>query len=56
MTRNMNYKETLFKRANLTPIHGEPTFKTPQKLQNEKKQTPSPSNQILEEEHMATLE
>ena len=28
MTRNINYKDTLFKRTNLTPIGGKPTFKT----------------------------
>ena len=35
MTSNINYKDTLFKRANLTPIRGEPTFETLHKLQNE---------------------
>ena len=35
MTRNINYKDTLFERANLTLIRGEPTFKTLHKLQNE---------------------
>ena len=32
---NINYKDTLFKRSNLTPIHGKPTFKTLHKFQNE---------------------
>ena len=35
MKRNINYKDTLFERANLTPIYGEPTFKTLHKLRNE---------------------
>ena len=35
MTRNINYKETLFKRSNLTPIRSEPTFETLHKLRNE---------------------
>ena len=34
MTNSINYKDTLFKRANLTPILGEPTIKTLYKLQN----------------------
>ena len=28
MASNINYKDTLFERANLTPIRGKPTFKT----------------------------
>ena len=35
MKRNINYKDTLFERANLTPICGEPTFETLHKLRNE---------------------
>ena len=35
MTSNINYKDTLFERADRTPIRGEPTFKTLHKLQNE---------------------
>ena len=35
MTRIINYKDTLFERANLTPIRGEPTFETIHKLWNE---------------------
>ena len=35
MTRNINYKDTLFKRSNLTPICVEYTFETPHKLRNE---------------------
>ena len=31
---SINYKDTLFKWANLTPIHGKPTFKTLHKLRN----------------------
>ena len=34
MMRNINYKDTLFEQANLTPIRGEPTFKTLHKLWN----------------------
>ena len=34
MTSLINYKETLFKRANLNPICGKPTFKMIHKLQN----------------------
>ena len=32
MTRNINYRDTLFERSNLTPIRGEPTFETLQKF------------------------
>ena len=35
MTSNINYKDTLFKQVNLTPICGEPTFKTIHKIWNE---------------------
>ena len=35
MSRNINYKDNLFERANLNPIRGEPTFKTIHKLRNE---------------------
>ena len=35
MARSINYKENLFERANLTPIHGKQTFKTLHKLRNE---------------------
>ena len=35
MKRNINYKDTLFERANLTPIYGEPTSETLHKLRNE---------------------
>ena len=35
MTSNINCKDTLFERSNLTPICGEPTFETLHKLQNE---------------------
>ena len=34
MTRNINYKDTLFEQDDLTPIHGKPNFKTFHKLQN----------------------
>ena len=35
MTSNINYKDTLFERAKLTPIRGKPTFKVLHKLRNE---------------------
>ena len=35
MTISINYKETLFEQANLTPISGKPTFKMLHNLQNE---------------------
>ena len=35
MTSNINYKDTLFERSNLTPIRGKPTFKTLHKFWNE---------------------
>ena len=35
MASNINYKDTLFERANLTPICGELTFETLRKLRNE---------------------
>ena len=35
MTSNINYKDTVFERDNITAIRGETTFKTLQKLQNE---------------------
>ena len=35
MKISINYKRTLFEKANLTPIHGKPTFETLHKLQNE---------------------
>ena len=35
MKRSINHRENLFKRANLTPIRGEPTFKTIYYLRNE---------------------
>ena len=35
MTSSIDYKFNLFKQVNLTHIHGEPTFKTINKLQNE---------------------
>ena len=34
MKSNINYKDTLFKRANLTPICGEPNFETLHNIQN----------------------
>ena len=34
MASNINYKGTLFKRANLTPIRGKNTFEMPHKLRN----------------------
>ena len=34
MTSSINYKDTPFERANLTPIRGRPTFETLHKLQN----------------------
>ena len=34
MTSTINYKDTLFGRANLTPIHGKPTFEMLHKLRN----------------------
>ena len=34
MTTTVNYRETHFERANLTPIHGEPTYETVHKLWN----------------------
>ena len=38
MRININYKDTLFERANFTPISGKPTFKTIHKLWNEIKE------------------
>ena len=35
MKSNINYKDTLFKRSNLTPIRGKPTFEKIHKLRNE---------------------
>ena len=35
MTSTVNYRDTHFERANLTPIRGEPTFETVHKLWNE---------------------
>ena len=35
MSSKINYKDTLFERANLTPIRGEPTFEMLHKLRNE---------------------
>ena len=35
MMSNINYKDTLFEQSELTPIHGEPTFETLHKLQND---------------------
>ena len=35
MTRNINYKDILFERSNLTPIRGEPPSKTHHKIRNE---------------------
>ena len=35
MTSNINYKDTLFEQAKLTPFRGKPNFKTLNKLQNE---------------------
>ena len=35
MTRNINYKDTLFNQANHTSIRGKPTFETLHKLRNE---------------------
>ena len=35
MLSSINYKDTLFERAKLTPIRGEPTSKTLHKLRNE---------------------
>ena len=35
MTRNINYEDTLFKRANLTLICGKPTFETLHKFWKE---------------------
>ena len=35
MTSNINYKDTLFKRSNLTPIRGEPNFEMLHNLWNE---------------------
>ena len=35
MSSNINYKDNLFDRSNLTPIRGEPTFETLHKLRNE---------------------
>ena len=34
MASSINYKDTIFDQSNLTPVHGEPTFKTIHKLQN----------------------
>ena len=34
MTSYINYKDTLFEQANLTPICGKPTFETLHKLRN----------------------
>ena len=55
ITSNIYYKDTLFKRSNLTPIRGKPTFKTLHKLWNKIKETSSLSTQILEEDHTETL-
>ena len=35
MTRNLNYKDTLFEQYKLIPIRGRPTFETFHKIQNE---------------------
>ena len=35
MTSSIHYKDTLFKRANLTPIRGKPTFETLHNFRNE---------------------
>ena len=37
MMSTINYKDTLFKRANLTPIRGKTTFEMLHKIQNEMK-------------------
>ena len=34
MKSNIDYKENLFKRANLNPIRGKPTFETVHKIRN----------------------
>ena len=34
MASSINYKDTLFEQARLTPIRGEPTFKTIHKIRN----------------------
>ena len=34
MKSSINYKDTLFKLANLTPIRGKPTFETLHKIRN----------------------
>ena len=55
MTININHKDALFERANMTPIRGKLTLETLQNIRNEIKQTPRLSNEILEEVHMVTL-
>ena len=47
MTSNINYKDTLFERSNLTPIRGEPTFKKLHKLRNEIKTNTNSVNSNL---------
>ena len=37
-TSNINYKDTFFERANLTPIRGEPTFEALHNIWNEIKE------------------
>ena len=34
MMSSINYKYTIFEHENITPVHGEPTFKTLHKLRN----------------------
>ena len=37
MMSSVNYKDTVFERANLTPIRGKPTFEMLHKIQNKTK-------------------
>ena len=54
ITININYKDTLFEWANITPIRGESTFETLRTLRNDIIENVKSSTQILEEYHMAT--
>ena len=47
MTSSMNYKDTLFKKSNLTPIREEPTFETLHNIWNDIKENPKSVYYIL---------
>ena len=52
MKSNINYKDTIFERANITPIRGKPTFEMLHKLRNEiKANAKSVYSKIVGEEH-----